>query len=455
MSAPAATPDTIVLIHGFWVTPRSWEHWIAHYEARGFRVLAPAYPGFEVEVEALNADPTPIEAVTVPQIIDAPRGGRRRARAAADPDRPLGRRRVHPDPARPRPRRRRRRDQLGADRGRQGRPALADPGDVPGPQEPGQPPPRRSASRSSSGTTRSRTRSARRSRCALYERYHIPASGRDLLGQRARQHPPRQGRHWVDYAQRRPRAAAVHLRQRGPPHAAEDPAVQRQALHVGHGHRGQGVRGPAPAARRRRAGRRSPTTPSTGRSRTRRSRAPRDRRPRLTASRTSAARRSSSRSPVWRLLTDPTFDPPGRRYRFGWGTASRKLAGPAIAADELGPIDAVLLTHDHHDDNLDPAGRALLPSAGAVVTTVVRRPSAWAAARAACAPWETTRLERPGRDRARGHGDAVPPRAAAQPPDRRRRRRLRAALGGRSSTARCGSRATPSSTTACARSPTG
>lgn len=62
-------PDTIVLVHGFWVTPRSWEHWIEHYEARGFRVLAPAYPGFDVEVEALNADPAPIEAVTVPQII--------------------------------------------------------------------------------------------------------------------------------------------------------------------------------------------------------------------------------------------------------------------------------------------------------------------------------------------------------------------------------------------------
>ncbi|MFG6199932.1 alpha/beta fold hydrolase [Nonomuraea sp. JJY05] len=64
-------PDTIVLIHGFWVTPRSWENWVAHYEAKGFRVLAPACPGFEVEVEALNADPTPIEQVTVPQIIDS------------------------------------------------------------------------------------------------------------------------------------------------------------------------------------------------------------------------------------------------------------------------------------------------------------------------------------------------------------------------------------------------
>lgn len=66
-----STPDTIVLIHGFWVTPRSWEHWIAHYEKRGFRVLAPAYPGFEAEVESLNADTTPIEKVTVPQILES------------------------------------------------------------------------------------------------------------------------------------------------------------------------------------------------------------------------------------------------------------------------------------------------------------------------------------------------------------------------------------------------
>ena len=57
-------PDTIVLVHGFWVTPRSWEHWIPRYEARGYRVLAPAYPGFEVEVEALNRDPSPVERLT-------------------------------------------------------------------------------------------------------------------------------------------------------------------------------------------------------------------------------------------------------------------------------------------------------------------------------------------------------------------------------------------------------
>ena len=62
-------PNTIVLIHGFWVTPRSWEQWVEYYEAKGFNVIAPAYPGYEVEVEALNADPTPIAELTVPKIV--------------------------------------------------------------------------------------------------------------------------------------------------------------------------------------------------------------------------------------------------------------------------------------------------------------------------------------------------------------------------------------------------
>jgi pimeloyl-ACP methyl ester carboxylesterase len=66
--APGA-PDTVVLVHGFWVTPRSWENWKAHFEGRGYRVLTPAYPGFEVEVEALNADPTVIADLTLPKIM--------------------------------------------------------------------------------------------------------------------------------------------------------------------------------------------------------------------------------------------------------------------------------------------------------------------------------------------------------------------------------------------------
>jgi L-ascorbate metabolism protein UlaG (beta-lactamase superfamily) len=98
----------------------------------------------------------------------------------------------------------------------------------------------------------------------------------------------------------------------------------------------------------------------------------------------------------WRLLTDPTFDPPGRSYRFGWGTGSRKLAGPAIAADAVGPIDAVLLTHEHHEDNLDPAGRALLPSVRTLVTTVSGAARLEGDVRG-LADWERTRLAAPGR----------------------------------------------------------
>jgi esterase/lipase len=68
-TAPSA-PDTIVLVHGFWVTPRSWEKWVEHYEGKGYRVLTPTYPGFEGGVEALREDPSPIEALTLPAVVE-------------------------------------------------------------------------------------------------------------------------------------------------------------------------------------------------------------------------------------------------------------------------------------------------------------------------------------------------------------------------------------------------
>ncbi|HEX6683425.1 MAG TPA: MBL fold metallo-hydrolase [Candidatus Limnocylindrales bacterium] len=98
----------------------------------------------------------------------------------------------------------------------------------------------------------------------------------------------------------------------------------------------------------------------------------------------------------WSLLTDPTFDPPGGTYRFGWGTKSRKLAGPAIGIADLPPIDAVLLTHDHHGDNLDTAGRTLLAKAGVVITTVSGARRIGGGARG-LRPWRATTLEAPDR----------------------------------------------------------
>src|SRR6478736_965906 len=96
-----------------------------------------------------------------------------------------------------------------------------------------------------------------------------------------------------------------------------------------------------------------------------------------------------------RLLTDPTFDPAGRRYNFGWGTSSRKLQDPALAPAELAPIAAVLLSHDQHDDNLDDAGRAMLPSAGRVITTPAGEKRLGGNA-LGMAPWSSTTLRAPG-----------------------------------------------------------
>lgn len=98
----------------------------------------------------------------------------------------------------------------------------------------------------------------------------------------------------------------------------------------------------------------------------------------------------------WRLLTDPTFDAPGRRYTFGWGSSSHKAAGPALSVADVGRIDAVLLSHDHHADNLDDTGRSLLPSAGVVLTTVAGANRLGGNARG-LAPWTSTQLEAQGR----------------------------------------------------------
>ena len=57
----------------------------------------------------------------------------------------------------------------------------------------------------------------------------------------------------------------------------------------------------------------------------------------------------------------------------------------------------MLLSHDHHDDNLDDAGRALLPSARRRRHDRVRAPAGSAAARAGSSRGQSTRLEAPGK----------------------------------------------------------
>ncbi len=94
----------------------------------------------------------------------------------------------------------------------------------------------------------------------------------------------------------------------------------------------------------------------------------------------------------FRLLTDPTFDPPGL-YR-ETPVRFEKTSGPAIPVDEIGRLDAILLSHDQHLDNLDASGRALLPSAGKVYTTKAGA-GRLAGNTLGLAPFETCRIESP------------------------------------------------------------
>jgi pimeloyl-ACP methyl ester carboxylesterase len=62
--------DTIVLIHGLWLTALSWEHWIGRYRARGYRVLAPNWPGLDATIEELRRKPSAMARLGVTEIAD-------------------------------------------------------------------------------------------------------------------------------------------------------------------------------------------------------------------------------------------------------------------------------------------------------------------------------------------------------------------------------------------------
>ena len=95
----------------------------------------------------------------------------------------------------------------------------------------------------------------------------------------------------------------------------------------------------------------------------------------------------------FRVLTDPTFDPPGS-YE-ARGIVLTKQTSPAITPSELGRVDLVVLSHDQHFDNFDRAGRAFLANASSVITTEA------GAARLSngtigLLPWASTEIPLPG-----------------------------------------------------------
>jgi pimeloyl-ACP methyl ester carboxylesterase len=61
---------TIVFIHGGWVTPTSWDPFISFFEPRGFRCLAPAWPGKDRTVAEIRSDPSPLRGLGITEIVD-------------------------------------------------------------------------------------------------------------------------------------------------------------------------------------------------------------------------------------------------------------------------------------------------------------------------------------------------------------------------------------------------
>jgi pimeloyl-ACP methyl ester carboxylesterase len=66
----ASNKPTIVLVHGLWLTPRSWEGWIDRYQKAGYNVLAPSWPGLEGEVEAIRKNPAALKGLKLKTVVD-------------------------------------------------------------------------------------------------------------------------------------------------------------------------------------------------------------------------------------------------------------------------------------------------------------------------------------------------------------------------------------------------
>src|SRR5947207_12247208 len=69
-SARSTVKPTIVLIHGLWLTSKSWEGWIDRYRKAGYPVLAPAWPGLEGNVEEIRRNPSALKGLKLKTVVD-------------------------------------------------------------------------------------------------------------------------------------------------------------------------------------------------------------------------------------------------------------------------------------------------------------------------------------------------------------------------------------------------
>lgn len=67
----ASTKTPIVLIHGLWMTPKSWDTWAQRFRDAGHEVIVPGWPGIDDrDVEDIRENPEALKGVGLKQIVD-------------------------------------------------------------------------------------------------------------------------------------------------------------------------------------------------------------------------------------------------------------------------------------------------------------------------------------------------------------------------------------------------
>lgn len=60
---------TILLIHGLWVTPSSWEMFKGYFESRGYNVIASPWPGISQDVAAMRRNPSGLYGIGIEEVV--------------------------------------------------------------------------------------------------------------------------------------------------------------------------------------------------------------------------------------------------------------------------------------------------------------------------------------------------------------------------------------------------
>lgn len=97
------------------------------------------------------------------------------------------------------------------------------------------------------------------------------------------------------------------------------------------------------------------------------------------------------------LLTDPVFSPSGTEWDLGV-IVLKQTGQPSLGLANLPPIDAVLLSHEDHPDNLDEPGRQILDGRHVLTTLDGASKLAPRPGVKGLKPWEKVTLRLGGRD---------------------------------------------------------